>query len=463
MKAYGYSLLLSFIYMFPVIVSKIYYQDDVRRSLTNNASTWLSEGRPLMAGIHYLLNFGTEIFNLAPLTQIIGVTILCYAGYLFIQKYVLDMPMYLKTICIVSLITSPFYWENLAYGFESIGFCISLAIPIFMCCLWEKETLFKTFATFFVGTFAVLCIYQASFGAVLIVAMVALYLRPTEWKLCFTRILGAIVSVLTYILTIARSIRWETYQGMDSSSYVFSPAVVFDNLMMFLNRYVDLFFANSAVSILFGLVLLACLASIYFHVKEVGIEYAWISILPIIAFFITVLPLSFLSHRLLLPRLFISFNIVCFFVMILLSQLCMRFSLTKCILALTMLWMFSFSYLFGGLLVAQNRYENFVANCIFYDLGKLNVEKTAEYYYSGNSLICREVKKATKKYKIFGDIANVSFRPDRVFWTNKVSQYINYVIKKQPKSLEKQEYPILVSHNLYYIAGDSKHVIIWIK
>ena len=71
--------------------------------------------------------------------------------------------------------------------------------------------------------------------------------------------------------------------------------------------------------------------------------------------------------------------------------------------------------------------------------------------------------KASKKYKIFEDIANVSFRPDRVFWTNKVSQYLNYVIKKQPKTLEKQEYPILASHNLYYIAGDSKHVIIWIK
>ena len=117
MKVYGYSLLLSFIYMFPIIASRIYYQDDVRRSLTNNAFTWLSEGRPLMAGIHYLLNFGTEIFNLTPLTQIIGVAILCYAGYLFMQKYFPDMPTYLKSLCILSLITSPFYLENLAYGF----------------------------------------------------------------------------------------------------------------------------------------------------------------------------------------------------------------------------------------------------------------------------------------------------------------------------------------------------------
>ena len=463
MKVYGHSLLLSFIYMFPIIASRIYYQDDVRRSLTNNAFTWLSEGRPLMAGIHYLLNFGTEIFNLAPLTQIIGVAILCYAGYLFMQKYFPDMPTYLKSLCILSLITSPFYLENLAYGFESVGFCISLAIPIFMCCIWKEETPTKAFATFFIATFALLCIYQASIGAVFIIAMLVLYLRPTEGKLFFARVLGGIASVLTYMLTVARSIEWETYHGMGASSYVFSFDVILHRLDMFLKKYVDLFFANSAVSILFGLVLVACLISIYFHINEVGKKHGWILLLPVVSFFTTVFPLCFLAHTLFLPRIFISFNIVCFFVVILLSQLCMRFSLVKCLIALTTLWMFSFSCLFGGLLVAQNRYENYVVDCIFYDIGKLNIGKDAEYYYGGKPLICREVKKASKKYKIFEDIANVSFRPDRVFWTNKVSQYLNYVIKKQPKALEKQEYPILASHNLYYIAGDSKHVIIWIK
>ena len=115
------------------ISAKVLYKDDIIRSMQNGGHTWFFDGRPFMAAIHYLINFDTKIFNLAPLNQILGATILCYAGYLFVKKYLSDLSVCLKVLCIVSLVISPLFLENLAFNFESLGFCISLSIPLFLC------------------------------------------------------------------------------------------------------------------------------------------------------------------------------------------------------------------------------------------------------------------------------------------------------------------------------------------
>ena len=469
MKTYFYSLFLSLIYIFPIISAKVLYQDDVSRTLRNSAYTWLREGRPLMAGIHYFLNFDTVIFNTAPLTQILGVAALCYAGYLFIKKYKSDLPEYLKVLSILSLIISPFFLENLCFGFESIGFCFTLAISLLICCF--SLSLVKTGLVSAVGMFLLLSIYQPAVSAPFIVAMTVLYFQPQTWKLFFVRVIGMLSGVLVYTFTIARTITRQGYDGVDVTS-VFHFNEFLQNLSNFMTHYKELFFSDTSPGtlVLSGIVIVAVILSIVAHILTDAKDYKWVCVLPLVAFLSTVLPLCFLGKSLsdpvlgkalLTPRILISFNVVCFFVMLMLSQLCIRRSLFIALPVTVMIWAFSFSYMFGGILTAQEKYENYVVSCIFHDIGKLEVDNNTKYHYIGHRLICYEAKKAEKKYKLFESLNNVMFRNDRGFWIGAISHYLNRPVKSA--KYDKENYPVLVNHELYMIAGDKNHIFFFIK
>ena len=460
MKTYFYSLLLGYIYILPIILAKILYKDDVRRVMINSANsakTWLEEGRALMTLIHYVLNFGTNIFLLAPLTQILGVCILFYAGHLFIKKYVDMLPTGLKVISILSLIISPFFLENLSYGFESVGFCIALSFAIFSCCF--SEDVFKSFGISLFFTVCVLSIYQSAIGGIIIATMLALYLKPEAIKLFFARIFGILVGLVVYLMTVAKMVTEKSVHA-NHFTYVFSFDVILDKLDKYLSYYKNLFFSdlNPGTETLFIIITVACLISMVYYIRDIGRKNIWVVFLPFISIIMSVLPMCFLGFVSYKPRVFLSFNIVCFFFVIMISQLCLKFNISKVVLILTMLWVFGFSYTFGNVLSAQNRYASYVMSCIAYDIGKLN-----NFYLMGNRLRCREAMLAEKKYKIFVDLNNSLYRDNGTYYTDFLSHYLNKVLKKDLPALGKDNYPILVNHSLYVIAGNQENIVIYIK
>ena len=465
MKIYLLSLFLYFIYILPVISAKVLYKDDIIRSMQNSGHTWFFDGRPFMAAIHYLINFDTKIFNLAPLNQILGISILCYAGYLFVRKYLSDLSVCLKVLCIVSLVISPLFLENLAFNFESLGFCISLSIPLFMCSVSDNLSNLKIAVIAAVSTFSVLCIYQASIGAIIITSFLVLYLEPEKVKLFFTRLCGIFAGTVVYMLTVSKSIATTGYQGYHSQ-YSFSIELILKNLNIFFKEYKNLFLSdtNSWVMFLFIVVITACMISICYYLFELKSQYKWVCVLPFLSVVFSVLPMCPLNHPVYLPRVFISFNIVVFFYVIILSKLCIRFSLVKYLIILITIWGFSFSAMFGNVLVAQEKYESRVLSYIAYDLGKLNLPEKVNYHLLGKPLICHEAAEAEKKYKLFRNLNNTIIRNDRLYWAGGLSRYINRQIPpKKGIHLEKNNYPLLTVHDLYYILGDKENIIIHIR
>lgn len=458
MRTYLYSLLFAFVYVFPIASARVLYEDDIRRSVVNGAQNWLGEGRQLMAGIHYLLNFGTEVFNLSPLTQFLGLAALCFAGCLFVRKYATGFPMYLRVLCVVSLFVSPFFLENLAFGFESVGFCLSLALALLSCCVPDDAPAHWAVIAPLVCTFLLLCIYQASLGAVFIAVLLALYMRPERYGLFLSRVGGVLLGTCAYMLSVARTVVQEGHAG-EHSAYGFSLDLFTANLSAYLGEYGRLFFSdrNVAVFVLFIAVVAACVISAMLRGKR------WTVVLWAVSVVMSVLPLCVLENAVVSPRVFLSFNLVFFFSVMMLSELCLRHPRVVCLPVLVMLWAFGMSALFGNLLVAQDRYERYVVSCIAHDLGKLQIPRDAEFYYNGNPIVCLEAVKAGKKYKLFNDLNNTMFRTDRVFWKSILSHYLHRVLPKKVVVPEKKEYPILVSHDLYFIAGDGKHVLIYIR
>lgn len=118
-----FSLLL---FILPIILSNTLYFDDNSRVLTGKAY-WDVDGRPLTDIIFYLLNSNVgTVSNIQPLPLLTGVCVLAISLW-----YSTENVSYKKTplnlFPFLLLVCNPFFLQNLSYQFDSVGMCLAMS------------------------------------------------------------------------------------------------------------------------------------------------------------------------------------------------------------------------------------------------------------------------------------------------------------------------------------------------
>lgn len=466
-STYLISLFFYLLYAFPILISGVLFKDDVLRVLTNSGTSWVRDGRPFLAGINYLLNFGTSVYNLSPLTQILGLLAICTTIYLFVKKYLTEFSEGLQVLCIISFVICPFFLENLGYNYESFGMCIALALTVLPFCFFDNLPLPYTGLLFMVTSFSVMCFYQPVVMAMFIFVMITLYLNPAILKLSLVRVGGICAGGIIYMLSIAKfMVAHDGYQGLHAGLTT-DASIWLKNFQVYMSQFRQMFLpdVDSPIAFLFILVVIAILFSLVGYIKTLDKKFWFVGLFPFISIPITILPLCLLINPIYMPRTSIAFNAVFFFGMILLAQLVKKAKFMVWLPILVVVWCFTFSYLLGNVVQAQERYQDRLTSYIAYDLGKVNMGKDTKIFIDGKRPVCLEALNAEKKYKIFHVMNNSLVRTDVDFFGPYLSHHLNkdIVVHLNKEIAKGKKYQIISAHALYLLLTDGQNIIIYIR
>ena len=151
--------------------------------------------------------------------------------------------------------------------------------------------------------------------------------------------------------------------------------------------------------------------------------------------------------------------------MIILAQLVKKAKFMVWLPILVVVWCFTFSYLLGNVVQAQERYQDRLTSYIAYDLGKVNMGKDTKIFIDGKRPVCLEALNAEKKYKIFHVMNNSLVRTDVDFFGPYLSHHLNkdIVVHLNKEIAKGKKYQIISAHALYLLLTDGQNIIIYIR
>ena len=475
--------ILFFIYVLPIILSDVLYKDDMRRVLYGDPSTWYNDGRPLMAYILTSFSFGTPLVDTSPLPLLTGILFLAFSLALFSKKYLQDYDSLSVVLCLLMLIISPFFLENLSFKFESLGMCISLGLLIILFSLPDRIAKAEYFVLSLIAAVFVCCIYQATLGAFFSLLLFTVFIElkdvPLETILekALYKMSGFCIGSCIYMAGIAPYyVAKEGYQAEHSQLITLNAEGIskfFSNLKSFFVYLKLMYFPDSKsfITVLTAAVLFLTLIAIAMHLKDVlsakndSSKYKKFFlglISPFLIIIFAFLPMYFLTNPNFMPRAFISFNTFLLFIGFMLVSLSKRKRLILLIFIPIYFFSYSFSYSYANLLKSQADYEMYVAQSITNDLNKINgINSSYKFYVEGKRIVAKDVSLATKKYTIFKLMIPNNLRKDYVFTGHLLSRYATYKINiYNLKKYDPNKYKLVTKNSLYRIMQNNKDVVI---
>lgn len=475
---------LFLLYVLPIILSDVLYKDDIRRILYGDPSTWYRDGRPLMAYILTSLSFGTPVFDTAPLPLVGGILFLAFSLTRFYKKYLQSYDSFSVVLCLLMLIISPFFLENLSFKFESLGMCISLGLFILLFSLPDSVNKSLRFALSLIITVCVSCIYQATLGAFFSLLFITVFLEVKEQPLttilenAFYKIVGFSLGFLLYMARIVPTyVAKDGYQAEHSGLLSLNSegiSRVFRHLNGFLLDLKLFYFPGNNQFLFFLSVVILTLAAVavVMYIKDLlatekdNSKYGKALLCFLAPLFILIsafLPMCFLARPNYVPRSFISFTVFLLFIGLLFLTLTKKTRLVLFIFIPVYLFSYGFSYSYGNLLQSQTNYENHVARSIVYDLNKIkSIDGSCKFHIEGKSSAAKDVVLATKTYpRIYSLLITNYLQKNNVYTTHLLSQFSTYRIDINTlKKYNPNDYKVVTKNSLYRILQNKKDVVI---
>lgn len=119
--------IFSFLYVFPIINSQVYYIDDLGRILTGR--DWSHDVRTAAGIAHKLFALSDSVINFYPYSTILSAFLLIFCLY-FIGIEVLEISKNKAMLAAILSLCSPFFLENLTYRYDALPMTLSLIIPL---------------------------------------------------------------------------------------------------------------------------------------------------------------------------------------------------------------------------------------------------------------------------------------------------------------------------------------------
>lgn len=138
---------LSLLYVFPIILADVLYNDDLTHSLGIQSS---SNGRVVGYYLMRLISLSNHQANLFPYPQLIASLFLGYAGLLIVENILPEKNTFFKVCLSLSFVINPFFLQNLSYQYDAITMSLSvLCITLSAVTTLEGRKRYLILAVFF--------------------------------------------------------------------------------------------------------------------------------------------------------------------------------------------------------------------------------------------------------------------------------------------------------------------------
>ncbi|AHB70346.1 O-antigen conversion protein [Cronobacter malonaticus] len=256
-------VIFSLIYISPIVLTNVYYTDDMARSIYGYA--WDNDGRAITSLLMMAISGGGKILNISPYTNIFSSLILSFSGW--VLCYVIDLCGKERVHPAAFLIlTSPFMLENLTYKYDSLPMSISV-LAVILPFLFFNRKIFPIIAA--IGICVTMLTYQASaiiFAMVFSLKITITYLKDGVFdlkKYSYITLATSIISLI--LLRVSNYIYPPKYSGRNE--LIFNSDNTFDELMKNIGKAIEL----TAAAFSFHMTIAMVLISAFFVLSSLRI------------------------------------------------------------------------------------------------------------------------------------------------------------------------------------------------
>ncbi|MDF7473915.1 glucosyltransferase domain-containing protein [Proteus mirabilis] len=385
-RCFYYLMAIAFVYYIPLILSDLFYIDDIGRSIYGYAN-WIYNGRPLADIIMITLSFGSPIIDLSPLPQVLSVIILCACVIFLIKSISNDNRVSFIIIASTALLINPFYLENMSYKFDSLPMTLSVC-ALMACFFINKKGLFGLL----IGTLLItlsLSLYQASIGCFIGISIMESCFKIKEgslsknndtlYKTILLRIIQLIFGYAVYSIFISKHTLSGEYNIAHSELIFGNTEEITTSFRNNFNIFsYKLYEAIKPIKLIFLSGVALCYYSyslIIIKMKRDGykkhdilIRSSILLLSPILILLSGFIHLCFLKHPVISPRVYIS---ICVFMMYFAISICWIKKPTYLPYVFVLLffsYFFVFNYSYVNTLKSQNRVDEFIIKSIANEL-----------------------------------------------------------------------------------------------
>ncbi|KOC89580.1 glucosyltransferase domain-containing protein [Winslowiella iniecta] len=359
---------LALIFFMPLLMAGVYYRDDLDRA-TTGAFGWGVLGRPLADLILKFItsssNRAVDIFPYSIIYSSLCLSLAC----LILGKYLARNNVKHHVLISAMMIFNPFFLQNIAYRFDSLGMSVALALAVFAFAFSGKRKI-SAYGIPVAVLVASLSTYQTC--ANIFIALVALEVlilakqnnRKEIVNTLLFRALQYVASYVAYMLIVA-----PFFGGSNARSELISlsDVALFLANISEMNSFIRSYFKGVTLWYYLVPVLFSALCFMVAARNRNAVVVSAISlVLSAIIFYISLLgPLILLKSPPIAPRSFVGFGISGVILAYMISS-----SLSKAnwILLLPVIASLSFSAQLGNAMSLQREYEKNVFAAITKDL-----------------------------------------------------------------------------------------------
>ncbi|HEI8775491.1 glucosyltransferase domain-containing protein [Enterobacter cloacae] len=402
-------MIACFTYSLPILSSPVLYGDDMGRALLGY-SLWGGIGRPLADYVMNILSFGTQMVDMSPLPQMLGVACVALTAAMLCNKTGISNNVN-AIVTSILIIGNPFFLANLSFKFDALPMCFSLLLAYSAVHVIDHK-IYRIFSPVLVVAF--LSLYQASLPVFMVSTVIfVVYMVTTKVEskrigyFILMSVSSLIIGYLIYSIFIASVFLTDPY-SIKHSGITLDVQKVVSNAVLYGELIWQMMLGWQAIAFIIlgisALVSASLLAYRYYSGSSRSVACICISMMiiasPFISVILSVLPLLFLENPVVTPRVFIgmSMAMASWYVLVVLSTKS-RFSWV--IAAPLCLFMFVFCYTFSNANKQQFEFEKEIASKIGDDVSEMDDSSSLDQIvFFGREPMSPLLRSAYKKFPV---------------------------------------------------------------
>ena len=476
-KIFNAFLVLGVIFVLPIIIADYYYIDDLGRSIVGY-SGWSSDGRPVADMVMESLGFGLPLTDISPIPLILSIATLSLSCTL-LAKSAGFKSRAAAVISLFPIIANPFFLSNLSYKFDSLTMSLAVlfsCIPFTFRCMKAFPKVVLTTACIVIS----LCLYQAASNAFVILAVSFFILESYKNKGCIqSLILNAVSFAMAYAIYLKLIVphyvvgEYSTGHSDILPLSLDSLSSISNNIQMSVNLIKSFMtgYAGTMFSLLFSISVVCVVvvaAFSFINSKNMKGLIIFMIVFASPAIFFVSIPgvVLALKNPVLMPRVYIGFGFaIAASMSIIYFTLCRHFKPLVLIMAVPVMFLFSFGATYGNSLKAQKEFDVFVLSNISSDINRLGLSGKKYIVVDGYMPKSPVTMLAYQKYPLV-EMMTPGYLADGWVWGNSLMHH--YLMTQTFPDQEKQEkirmercnLKPLTENNIYKIMSFDDYIVL---
>ncbi len=423
-KVYAWVFGFSLIYIASILLANVQYADDTTRTIQGYG--WNHDGRLLWSWITYIVHGHSELMDISPWGQILGVAFLDYGLICWVRKHIPEASIIKSAMVAAFAYVNICLLQNVVYKYDSMGMLLGLSLVLFLYSLPDNYSKGKKAILSALIVLAIMYIYQAILGAYIALAIFEGFIlvkdgasRDAFIHALVPRLVGLVIAVILWkisFICVASSYLGpyaKGHAGLVSFVTVDGLKIIYKNVLGFISIFKDYFQTIKWIEIMLMASMCIGLVRIAYTVwnensygkgaKAASIIFVLIT--PILLIAASIAPLVFLKSTVCKPRVLLSFTVFTLFQGYIIYTLSQYFSKVWIVSLLTLVITLSHAAYFGNLLNCQYKFNENIDWLIVRDINDLEQEKGIHFDKISNigstEIKCRELLLAKNEKPLY--------------------------------------------------------------